>query len=389
MFANMEFKDKVHTEMDIVAHAYDTFKKVQREFSSDAIARRDTFVKQVGKKYGVNIQFGNGSEGLEKGTGNGYYDSDTNTIVLDKNATVGDAMYAVLGHELTHVAERSGTYDELATAMLKLKYGKGIGNYRSFLASIENGSNRGRAAMDVLGTQSLYSGRLGRNVSVEYAAQEIIANITGDILKGNQDMAQRLAADNPGVLRRIIDSIKAFLNKLTGTEGAWKNDMQKAVDLLEKALEDAQNKQQGGRKYNLGNGEKPLSKTTHYARFMSAKNSKTSFKNGFENRPNGGKMLDLDDALVYTTKRGAIEHTIEINDGFEDFAQAIIRYATDLEQGGHTFDEARQILENAFGEDTYYRTKDLPMEEQLKIRNEMADKIEATYPYREGKQPQK
>ena len=35
MFANMEFKDKVHTEMDIVAHAYDTFKKVQLEQSSD------------------------------------------------------------------------------------------------------------------------------------------------------------------------------------------------------------------------------------------------------------------------------------------------------------------------------------------------------------------
>ena len=35
MFANMEFKDKVHTEMDIVAHAYNTFKKVQLEQSSD------------------------------------------------------------------------------------------------------------------------------------------------------------------------------------------------------------------------------------------------------------------------------------------------------------------------------------------------------------------
>ena len=35
MFANMEFKDKVHTEMDIVAHAYETFKTVQLEQSSD------------------------------------------------------------------------------------------------------------------------------------------------------------------------------------------------------------------------------------------------------------------------------------------------------------------------------------------------------------------
>ena len=39
MFANMEFKDKVHMEMDIVARAYETFKKVQLEQSSDL----DTF----------------------------------------------------------------------------------------------------------------------------------------------------------------------------------------------------------------------------------------------------------------------------------------------------------------------------------------------------------
>lgn len=35
MFANAEFKDKVHTEMDIVAHAYSTFKNVQLEQNSD------------------------------------------------------------------------------------------------------------------------------------------------------------------------------------------------------------------------------------------------------------------------------------------------------------------------------------------------------------------
>ena len=39
--------------------------------------------------------------------------------------------------------------------------------------------------------------------------------------------------------------------------------------------------------------------------------------------------------------------------------------------------------------DMYYRMKDLPMEEQPKQREALADKIEAAYPYREGKQPQK
>lgn len=221
------------------------FKKVQQEFTPDAVARRGTFVRQVAQKFGVNIQFGDGGEGLQAGRGNGYYDPDTNTIVLDPDATVGDAMYAVLGHELTHVAEQSGTYEELATALLQLRYGKDVGDYRNFLNSIQDGSNRGRAAMDVLGTQSLYSGRLGRDVSVEYAAQEIIADIMGkDVLKGNKEFIDRLAAEHRNVAQRILDSIKSFLRKLGGAEGQWKNDAQKIVDMLETALkEHAQNTQ--------------------------------------------------------------------------------------------------------------------------------------------------
>ena len=35
MFANMEFKDKVHEEMDVVAHAYTTFKNIQLEQDTD------------------------------------------------------------------------------------------------------------------------------------------------------------------------------------------------------------------------------------------------------------------------------------------------------------------------------------------------------------------
>ena len=41
MFANMEFKDKVHEEMDIVAHAYDTFKNIQLSQDSDLEAFRN------------------------------------------------------------------------------------------------------------------------------------------------------------------------------------------------------------------------------------------------------------------------------------------------------------------------------------------------------------
>ncbi|MBR6186175.1 MAG: hypothetical protein IKQ41_07915 [Clostridia bacterium] len=62
------------------------------------------------------------------------------------------------------------------------------------------------------------------------------ADIMGEILKGNQDMANRLAGENPGVERRGIDTIKDFLKKLAGIEGPYIKGIQNVVDMLGNAL---------------------------------------------------------------------------------------------------------------------------------------------------------
>ena len=59
--------------------------------------------------------------------------------MLDQNATIGDAMYFFEGHELTHVAEQSGTYNDLATALLRIEYGDEIGDFQEFLKKVESG----------------------------------------------------------------------------------------------------------------------------------------------------------------------------------------------------------------------------------------------------------
>ena len=48
-------------------------------------------------------------------------------------------MYFVAGHELTHVAEQSGTYNDLATALLRIEYGDEIGDFQEFLKKVESG----------------------------------------------------------------------------------------------------------------------------------------------------------------------------------------------------------------------------------------------------------
>ena len=54
MFANLEFKDKVHAEMDVVAHAYETFKKIQLAQDSDLETFRNAKVELKARLKNLN-----------------------------------------------------------------------------------------------------------------------------------------------------------------------------------------------------------------------------------------------------------------------------------------------------------------------------------------------
>lgn len=226
--------------------------------------RRDNFVNRISKKYNIDIAFEDTTRGGKVSRQNGYYDHRNNRIVLDENATIDDAIYFVAGHELTHVAERSETYDDLASSLLRLKYGKDM-DYRRLIDDINRRNDRSRAAQDIMGKMYLYNNRLAQMheqdasidatpLTVEEAAQEVVADIMGEILRGNQDMVDRLVAEEPSTARRILNSIKSFLRKLTGMDGQWKNDIQGVVDKLETALKDAQGTQEQNDqiKYHIG-----------------------------------------------------------------------------------------------------------------------------------------
>jgi len=221
-----------------------------------------TFAKQVAQKFGMNVIFADTTNGGKRSRQNGFWDAETNTIVLDKTATVRDAVYAVLGHELTHVAEKAGTYGEMAMALLKLQYKNITGTFEDLIKGIENGTNKSSLAATILARQQLYNGRFAEmreqdstfqanDLDVMGAAQEVVADIMGSILNGDRALAQRLVGESPSVARRIIDSIKSFLNRLGGTKGQWKNDVQKAIDMLESALKEAQGQQEGQAKYQI------------------------------------------------------------------------------------------------------------------------------------------
>lgn len=61
------------------------------------------------------------------------------------------------------------------------------------------------------------------------AAQEVVADMMGLILKGGGNLIHQMAAEEPGTARRILDSIKSFLKKLDGSDSEWKSDTQREM----------------------------------------------------------------------------------------------------------------------------------------------------------------
>lgn len=230
----------------------DTFNRIQSEvpvnpvtrdengqMTPEAVQRRDKFIQQISKKFGINIAIEDTTRGGVVDRQNGYYDRRNNRIVLDQGATIDDAMFFVLGHELTHVAEQSQTYTALARSLARMKYGY----------------DDAQLAADIRAKKALYDDRLVRMheqdntidatpLTEEEAAQEIVADIMGDLLRGDENLINRLASEEPSTARKILNSIKSFIKKAVGMKGAWVSDAQRTVDMLEKALKEAQESKQ-------------------------------------------------------------------------------------------------------------------------------------------------
>jgi len=215
-------------------------------------------LNNIGKKFGVNIKT---VKSIENGA-NGRYDPKTNTILLNENLSINDAMNFVLGHELTHIAEKSGTYGDMANALLRSKYGKDA----DYAKAIENlkknkGTPTNALEADILKYKQLYDQTLHQTHSYEEAAQELIADRTGALIdpqdtsyRQRKEIINYLAQEEPSVARRILDSIKQFIRKAVGINGDWLKNAKATVDMLETALNEVQNQplqQEGEIKHSL------------------------------------------------------------------------------------------------------------------------------------------
>ena len=183
----------------------------------------------------------------------------------------------------------------------------------------------------------------------------------GDILKGNREMANRLVGENPGVVRRIINTIKDFLKKLAGIEGPYIRDMQNAVDMLGNALNEVQGQQQedAEKKYNLRRVNDPDYLLNGKEYFDYERNlSNRNYSNGqYAQRNGGGFVVDMGPLLVYSNGEGIVEHVLDVSDQTVDTASRMKDLAFDLAKGDLDFENQRKIIDRMSDKsDSSFRT---------------------------------
>lgn len=250
-----EVWDQAHQEAVMNSPILQPLIDKEGKFTEKGLKARDKIVKHIGQKFNVGISYASTDQNAEnydpRLIGNGYYNPETRQIVLNQNVSANDAVYVFLGHELTHVAEASGTYNEMADSLLRLAYGKDAQGYQEAIENLKKNGGKASTRMEadlIEGYYNRYRNQLGEKVDYEYAMQEMVADYMGTLIKPNSeaermDMVDRLVADNPSVARRIMDAIKNFIKKVTGVEDTWLDDARHTVDLFESALKSSTEQQ--------------------------------------------------------------------------------------------------------------------------------------------------
>lgn len=86
-------------------------------------------------------------------------------------------------------------------------------------------------------------------LTADEASREIVADLTREILYGDEASIQKLVAEKPSVARRMLETIKSFINKLRGVNDPAVDQLNKARGLFEKALTSDRAMSEGKKQY--------------------------------------------------------------------------------------------------------------------------------------------
>lgn len=217
-----------------------TFQKVKEQMgkTADAHLARRQFEERFAKRFGLTVKHVDSVDrnGQKFTLFNARINPKTGELLVNKNATQDDVFYAVLIHEITHLAENNEGYTELADAILQMTYGEGV-TFDGILDQMAKGDLSSRLAQDILGKKGLYDKQLGQNHTNREMLQEIIADGVGRVISGDQAALESLVAEKPSLAKRILDGIRNFLKGVAGIKSPAITQAQQIADMLTAALE--------------------------------------------------------------------------------------------------------------------------------------------------------
>ena len=233
--------------------------RIDTEFKSVDMA-----VRQFKKKFkNINFTVVDSLAGSEGG-----YVRDRNTVYIARDMTYGEIANRVITHELTHASEAGGkAYEQLRDALINLRYKGDQEQLRADILSKQNQYN------DHFTQNNIMDDATGeaKKLSEEEAMQEIVAQINSEILSGNEEMINRLVADQPSVARRIWETVKDFLQKVGVIKDTEIDQLRRVEKMFEKALNQAQTKQRDfgsdGIQYSIREKQPPKNVVYAYKAF--------------------------------------------------------------------------------------------------------------------------
>ena len=199
---------------------------VGRTMSDDAQrAEQDLTVKMLdnlGKKLGVSVRM----EDSMDTPANGYYDSQTKTIVLNRQrATTQRMVVYYFAHELVH----HGTAIDGQTV---------VQNILDAAKLMGDGDWLARKTDQVWKTYTAFHEKRGESFTEAMRDEEVAADYLIKAMS-NRAMLDTLAGHKPGIVKQLIARVKASL-KGRGAEMHGTLELQKVLDRLQKSLKNAE-----------------------------------------------------------------------------------------------------------------------------------------------------
>ena len=207
---------------------------------ADKVADRKRFIQNLKRKFGINIVILDTTKGGTQKRVNGYFDRVHNRIVLDEATTTSDLLLLTGLHEVTHTIEGTEYYDRYADLVLGLKYGPNWKNSSQYKAEIQGKINQYNAWFAAERAAGHDPG--SENLDEIGARKELVADATGRILftdangQVDMDLLNTLVTEEPSIAKKIFSAIGNFLRKLGRIDDPSVYRMEKARELLAKAL---------------------------------------------------------------------------------------------------------------------------------------------------------